>query len=464
MSKIIYVLIAILIYMIINLFIVIKKNTKILHFAGSILFLQVFLLSVVNSHFITLSEYSVCEYIFLFCMTIYAILVYFLENKKDEKIPELYYNMYKVSICITDTYWYTIQLYKRRLHKMKRFTAILLTGMMIFTLASCGKKAQDTPTEPATETQAAEKVEMPTETEAVTEVVTEATKETQQTEAQQEEQTAEQQDEEQNNSGDNNSSYQYVERASYENGESVSLNPSWQYADHSAINSGCAVMYKATANRKNIVVGVNAGHGTSGGTSVKTLCHPDGSAKTTGGTTGAGATKAVAVSGGMSFNDGTPESSVTLRMAQILKDKLLAAGYDVLMVRDGSDVQLDNVARTVICNNAADCHIALHWDGDGLSYDKGCFYISVPGGIKGMEPVASHWQQHDAFGASLIEGLRAHGAKINGNGSMAIDLTQTSYSTVPSVDVELGNACSDHSDATLENLADGLVQGVEGYF
>lgn len=53
---------------------------------------------------------------------------------------------------------------------MKRFTAILLTGMMIFTLASCGKKAQDTPTEPATETQAAEKVEMPTETEAVTEV------------------------------------------------------------------------------------------------------------------------------------------------------------------------------------------------------------------------------------------------------------------------------------------------------
>lgn len=352
---------------------------------------------------------------------------------------------------------------------MKRFTAILLTGMMIFTLASCGKKAQDTPTEPETETQAVEKVEMPTETETVTEVGTEAAKDTQQTEAQQteaqqEEQTAEQPDEEQNNSGDNNSSYQYVERASYENGESVSLNPSWQYADHSAINSGCAVMYKATANRKNIVVGVNAGHGTSGGTSVRTLCHPDGSAKTTGGTTGAGATKAVAVSGGMSFNDGTPESSVTLRMAQILKDKLLAAGYDVLMVRDGSDVQLDNVARTVICNNAADCHIALHWDGDGLSYDKGCFYISVPGGIKGMEPVASHWQQHDALGASLIEGLRAHGAKINGKGSMAIDLTQTSYSTVPSVDVELGNACSDHSDATLENLADGLVQGVEGYF
>ena len=140
----------------------------------------------------------------------------------------------------------------------------------------------------------------------------------------------------------------------YEDGGQITLDPSWTYADHSKINSGAAVLYKAAENRKEIVVGVNAGHGTSGGTKVKTLCHPDGSAKVTGGTTAVGATEAVAVSSGMTFNDGTPESSVTLRMAQILKEKLLAAGYDVLMLRDGDDVQLDNVARTVICNNAAD--------------------------------------------------------------------------------------------------------------
>ena len=250
----------------------------------------------------------------------------------------------------------------------------------------------------------------------------------------------------------------------YEDGGQITLDPSWTYADHSKINSGAAVLYKAAENRKEIVVGVNAGHGTSGGTKVKTLCHPDGSAKVTGGTTAAGATEAVAVSSGMTFNDGTLESSVTLRMAQILKEKLLAAGYDVLMLRDGDDVQLDNVARTVICNNAADCHIALHWDGDGLNYDKGCFYISVPDGLKSMEPVASHWSEHNALGSALVEGLRAQGAKIHGGGSMSIDLTQTSYSTIPSVDMELGNACSDHSDSALELLGDGLVQGVNSYF
>lgn len=250
----------------------------------------------------------------------------------------------------------------------------------------------------------------------------------------------------------------------YEDGSQITLDPSWVYADHSKINTGAAVLYKAAENRKEIVVGVNAGHGTSGGAKVKTLCHPDGSAKVTGGTTAAGATEAVAVSTGMTFNDGTPESRVTLRMAQILKEKLLAAGYDVLMLRNSDDVQLDNVARTVICNNVADCHIAIHWDGDGLNYDKGCFYISVPDGLKSMEPVASHWRDHDALGTALVEGLRAQGAKINGGGSMSIDLTQTSYSTVPSVDMELGNACSDHSDDALDLLGDGLVQGVDSYF
>ena len=166
----------------------------------------------------------------------------------------------------------------------------------------------------------------------------------------------------------------------------------------------------------------------------------------------------------MTFADGASESSVTLRMAQILRDKLLAAGYDVLMVRDGSDVQLDNVARTVICNNVADCHISLHWDGDGLNYDKGSFYISVPDGVKGMEPVAFHWTQHNALGASLVDGLRAQGCNINGGGSMSIDLTQTSYSTIPSVDMELGNACSNHSDETLNIQAEGLLHGINAYY
>ncbi len=249
----------------------------------------------------------------------------------------------------------------------------------------------------------------------------------------------------------------------YKNKEKIYLDKKWKYADHAKITSGYAVFYKAKKNRKGIIVGINAGHGTGNVGSTKTLCHPDGSPKVTGGTTRAGSTSAIAVSGGMTFRDGTKESTVTLKMAKILKKKLLAEGYDVLMIRNSKDVQLDNIARTVICNNVADCHIALHWDGDGLKYDKGCFYIGVPEKLKSMKPVKNHWKEHEALGKALIKGLEKEKVKINGKGRMAIDLTQTSYSTIPSVDIELGNQSSDHSDKTLETLADGLTRGVKKF-
>ena len=47
---------------------------------------------------------------------------------------------------------------------------------------------------------------------------------------------------------------------------------------------------------------------------------------------------------------------------------------------------------------------------------------------------------------------------------MDIDLTQTSYSTVPSVDIEMGNQASVHDGPTLEKLAAGLVLGVDSFF
>lgn len=245
----------------------------------------------------------------------------------------------------------------------------------------------------------------------------------------------------------------------------VRLNPDWRYADYAKINSGAAMLYRSEAsNRKGKVVCVNAGHGTKGGSSVKTQCHPDGTPKVTGGTTGAGATTAVAVSSGMTFADGTEEPKVTLAMAKVLKEKLLARGYDVLMIRESDDVQLDNVARTVIANNAADCHIALHWD--STTNNKGAFYMSVPNvsSYRSMEPVASHWKEHNALGDSLIAGLKGAGVKIFSGGSMEMDLTQTSYSTVPSIDIELGDKASDHSASTLDKLGSGLADGVDQFF
>lgn len=245
----------------------------------------------------------------------------------------------------------------------------------------------------------------------------------------------------------------------------IGLNLDWKYAGNSKINTGKAVLYTtevAESARKGITVAVNAGHGTKGGGSVRTLCHPDGSKKVTGGSTAAGSTTATAVSGGMTFADGTAEPVATLMVAESLKHKLLADGYDVLMIRDDKDVQLDNIARTVIANNKADCHIAIHFD--STKSNKGVFFMSTPDALKSMEPVASYWQKHEKLGESLIAGLKASGMKVFSSGSMDMDLTQTSYSTVPSVDIEVGDKASDHSQAACDKIAAGLLDGINIYY
>ena len=263
----------------------------------------------------------------------------------------------------------------------------------------------------------------------------------------------------------------WEERASGEEGKpgifrsEREFSTDYVYGEFSAIHTGKAAFYdNRQENRKGITVCVNAGHGCSGGETKKTYCHPDKTPKVTSGTTAAGAVKSSAISSGMTFSDGTPEAEVTLRMALILRDRLLEEGYSVLMVRETEDSQLDNVARTVMANNLADCHIALHWD--STASDKGVFFMSVPSAAsyRSMEPVASHWEDHNRLGKALVDGLKGQGAKVFGNGEMEMDLTQTSFSTVPSVDIELGDKASDHGEETLRRLADGLTDGVNQFF
>ncbi|MGI6220509.1 MAG: N-acetylmuramoyl-L-alanine amidase [Coriobacteriales bacterium] len=245
----------------------------------------------------------------------------------------------------------------------------------------------------------------------------------------------------------------------------IKWNPKWKYAGYSKIHSDMAALYiSPAAKRKGIVVAINAGHGTRGGSSVRTLCHPNGTPKVTGGSTAAGSKYATAIADGTTLSGGTSEASATLKVAMVTRGKLLAAGYDVLMLREDGNARFDNIARTVIANRFADCHISIHYD--STSSDKGAFYISVPNvsSYRNMQPVKAHWRQHNALGSNLVKGLRSKGVKIMGGGSMAIDLTQTSYSTIPSVDLEVGDRASSRSASQVNKLANGIVAGVNRYF
>lgn len=259
--------------------------------------------------------------------------------------------------------------------------------------------------------------------------------------------------------------------ASLANGTEIGLDSNWQYANFSKINSGKAKFYKSTAtNKKGKVITVNAGHGTSGGEdkTKRTQVHPDGSKKVEGGSTARGATYAPAVTTGMDFEDGSSEAEITLKVALKLRDKLLAKGYDVVMIRETSDVQLDNIARTVIANNNSDAHIAIHYN--STASKAGAFYMKVSDNdfegkkYKNMDPVSRMWQQHDTLGERLLDGLQDKGITIKSQRGLPSDLTQTSYSTIPSVDIELGDKKTPHDDATNDKMAEGLAAGVDKFF
>lgn len=253
--------------------------------------------------------------------------------------------------------------------------------------------------------------------------------------------------------------------AALANGTEIGLDSNWQYANFSKINSGKAKFYKSTAaNKKGKVITVNAGHGTRGGEDVKTQTHPDGTVKIETGSTKSGVKTSAAVAFGMTLEDGTTEASMNLKVALKLRDKLLAKGYDVVMIRETSDVQLDNIARTVIANNNSDAHIAIHYD--STTSDKGAFYMKVTdkGDYKKMDPVSRMWQQHDRLGECLLNGLEEKGNKIWPPRGQNQDLTQTSYSTIPSVDIELGDKKTAHDDATNDKMAEGLAAGIDKFF
>ena len=244
----------------------------------------------------------------------------------------------------------------------------------------------------------------------------------------------------------------------------IELDLSCPYADDTVIRSGHSVLYKIDDDSSRHTVAINAGHGTEGGTKSNVLAHPDGSQKLISGSCQKGKTYCAAVSTGMEFKDGTEEGVVTLELAQIVKNLLLENGFNVLMIRDGDDVQLDNIARTVIANKNAEIHIAIHWDGD--SGDKGAYFMSVPNitSYRNMEPVKSHWQEHNTIGKKLIEVMKKDGVKILGDGEIEMDLTQTSFSTIPFALIEFGQLDTPRDSSALNNYANALVHGVAEYY
>lgn len=157
---------------------------------------------------------------------------------------------------------------------------------------------------------------------------------------------------------------------------------------------------------------------------------------------------------------GTPESVLVLAVALKLRDSLASHGIQVLMTRTTQDVNISNIERAQLANEAgADLFVRIHADGSDNSAING-IHTLYPASIKGWtDDIAAASKQ----AAELIqkELIAATGARDRGLDARR-DMTGFNWSDVPTVLPEIGFMTNPDEDRLLANEAyqNKIVQGL----
>lgn len=161
-----------------------------------------------------------------------------------------------------------------------------------------------------------------------------------------------------------------------------------------------------------------------------------------------------------------PEYKITLQISMRLKALLEKAGIRVVMTRETDDVNVSNIERARIANEAkANLFVRIHADGSESP---------LINGISTLYPSRNQWTEaihsESLRAAQLIqqELIRNTGRKDNGIVARN-DLTGFNWSKVPVVLVEVGFLSNPEEDELLndsefqQRIAQGIFDGIKSY-
>ncbi|MDR1328255.1 MAG: N-acetylmuramoyl-L-alanine amidase [Oscillospiraceae bacterium] len=173
-------------------------------------------------------------------------------------------------------------------------------------------------------------------------------------------------------------------------------------------------------------------------------------------------TKAKVTSGTQGRFTGVAEHTVNLNVALLLEEKLLDLGAEVVMVRRTPEVDISNVERATMMNDAGvDIVIRIHADGSEDASVSGAS-MHVPAS---QDTAAINDASRAAGEVIFKEFISVTGAKdkcVVGRR----DLSGFNWSTVPAVLIELGFMTNEEEDRLLttpeyqELCAEGLARGI----
>ena len=182
---------------------------------------------------------------------------------------------------------------------------------------------------------------------------------------------------------------------------------------------------------------------------------------------GATETKAKVSSGTASRFNNTPEYLVNMQVALKLRQILLDRGYTVIMTRTGNKVNISNIERAEIANNAnADAFVRIHCNGsDNASvHGIGIYYQTPTNPYNG-----SLHDEAKALNAALLSHmLEKTGAR--SDGLIESDAySGINWCKVPAGLVEMGYMTNQEEDALLQDtdyqqlLALGMADGIDEF-
>ena len=208
--------------------------------------------------------------------------------------------------------------------------------------------------------------------------------------------------------------------------------------------------------RKGYLIAIDAGHQAQGNSEKEPI--------------GPGATesKAKVAGGTRGVVTGIPEYELTLQVSLKLRDALEEKGYQVLMIRETTDVNISNAERATVANEAGvNAFIRIHADGSESSSAAGMMTIcQTPSNPYNGEL----YQQSRALADCILNQTAAATGGVKRNVWETDTMSGINWAKVPTTILEMGFMTNPSEDQQMASedyqmkIVEGIVKGMDAFF